>query len=165
MSLTKSDRYKSGWYIVPTFAIELSNKDLPLLLKIQEYFGAGKIYSIPHKGHSGHSIYAVNSIKALHDFIIPHFVKYPLLTIKRRNFLLFKEVIALLYEKKHLKPEGLQKIMSIKSIMNQEKLVSGSLEGVELTSIEEPFLEPVNISDISPEWFTGFTDAEGCFFY
>ena len=48
--------------------------------------------------------------------------------------------------------------------MNKENLVSGSLKGVELTSIENPILEPVNISEISPEWFTGFTDAEGCFF-
>ena len=42
--------------------------------------------------------------------------------------------------------------------------VPGNLEGVGLISIEEPSLEPVNVSDISPEWFTGFTDAEGCFF-
>ena len=42
--------------------------------------------------------------------------------------------------------------------------VPGNLEGVELISIEEPSLEPVDVSDISPEWFTGFTDAEGCFF-
>ena len=41
--------------------------------------------------------------------------------------------------------------------------VPGNLEGVELISIEEPSLEPVDVSDISPEWFTGFTDAEGCF--
>ena len=100
MSLTKSDRYKSGWYIVPTFAIELSNKDLPLLLRIQEYFGVGIIHSIKNKGHSGHFVFAVNSIKALHDFIIPHFEKYALLTVKRKNFLLFKEVIELMYEKK-----------------------------------------------------------------
>ena len=55
--------------------------------------------------------------------------------------------------------------MSIKSILNKENSVpiGGNLEGVELTSIEEPLLEPVNVSDISPEWFTGFTDAEGCF--
>jgi len=69
-----------------------------------------------------------------------------------------------MYEKKHLKPSGLLRITSIKSILNQMNSVPGKLEGVELISIEEPSLEPVNVSDISPEWFTGFTDAEGCFF-
>ena len=78
MALTINKLYRSGWSVVPAFAIELCNKDLPLLLRIQEFFGVGRIRSIPHKGHSGHSVYVVNSIKASHDYIVPHFVRYPL---------------------------------------------------------------------------------------
>ena len=159
VSFSEKQESKSGWQIVPSFAIELKNTDIALLYRIQEYFGVGKVQVIEKKGHA---LFVVNSIKDLYNVIIPHFDKYPLLTIKRVNFLLFKEIIFLMNDKKHLTEEGLQRMMSIRAVMNKKTLVV-SYTGP-LIKIDVPIMPILNKTDITPEWFVGFTDAEGCFF-
>lgn len=37
--------------------------------------------------------FVVNTVKDLNKCIIPHFIKYPLITQKLANFLLFKQII------------------------------------------------------------------------
>lgn len=43
ISITKDTRYKSGWFVKPSFRIALHQKDLNLLKRIQTFFGVGKI--------------------------------------------------------------------------------------------------------------------------
>ena len=62
--------------------------------------------------------YRVSSLKDLNEKIIPHFDKYPLLTKKKADFILFKQIINLINLKEHLTLEGLQKILSIKGSLN-----------------------------------------------
>jgi hypothetical protein len=62
--------------------------------------------------------YRVGSLKDLNEKIIPHFDKYPLLTQKKADFILFKKIISLINNKEHLTLEGLQKILCIKSSLN-----------------------------------------------
>lgn len=114
---------------------------------------------LPEKGHA---LYVVNSIKDLCNVIIPHFDKYPLLTIKRVNFILFKEILTKMNNKEHLTEEGLQRIMSIRVAMNKKTTILG-YSGT-LSEIDVPEMPLVKKTDITPEWLTGFTDAEGCFF-
>jgi LAGLIDADG endonuclease len=116
VSVSRDKFYKCGIKFIPYFAIELKDKDFDLLYKIQTFFqGVGKIYLIKSKGHAA---YAVSSIKELEEVIIPHFIKYPLLTIKRINFLLFKDIITLMYNKNHLSLEGAQAIINIRASIN-----------------------------------------------
>ena len=159
ISISKNNKYKTGWNVVPAFAIELKDIDISLLHRIKEFFGIGKIQIIKNKGHA---LYVVNSIKDLHDIIIPHFEKYPLLTIKRINFLLFKEIILLMKNKEHLTKQGLQRVMIIRSIMNKKISVSSYTEP--LVKIDLPEVHNLSVTDITSEWITGFTDAERCFF-
>ena len=44
-------KYKSGWTVIPFFAIELKEREKALLLKIQSFFGVGTIQHIKTKGH------------------------------------------------------------------------------------------------------------------
>lgn len=159
VSISKNNKCSTGWQIVPAFAIELKDIDISLLHRIQEYFGIGKIQTIKNKGHA---VYVVNSIKDLCNVIIPNFDKYPLLTIKRINYLLFKEIILLMRDKKHLTEEGLQRIMSIRGIMNKKTAITSYT--YPLIDINVPVLPALKTTDVTPEWLTGFTDAEGCFF-
>jgi hypothetical protein len=55
----------------------------------------------------------------LTNIIIPHFLKYPLITKKQIDFLLFQKVIELLNAKEHLTEEGLGKIVNIKASLNR----------------------------------------------
>lgn len=63
-------------------------------------------------------MYCVADQKQLMNVIIPHFDKYPLLTKKRADFILFKSIVKLILNKEHLTTEGLNKIISIRASMN-----------------------------------------------
>jgi len=159
VAISQNSKYKTGWVIVPVFAIELKDKDLLLLHRIQGYFGVGKVQTIKNKGHT---LYVVNSIKDLYDVIIPHFDKYPLLTIKRESYNYFKRIVLLMKDKKHLTKEGLQEIVSIRTLMNKKTPLASYVDPlIEIAPLNLPAL---TVTDITPEWLTGFTDAEGCFY-
>lgn len=98
------------------FEIGLHSKDLPLLLAIQSFFGGIGIVQI----YSNRKVvyYKVQSIKDLTNMVIPHFLKYSLLTKKRADFELFKMVVDLISNKDHLTKEGLRQIVNIKASMN-----------------------------------------------
>jgi hypothetical protein len=60
----------------------------------------------------------VNKLEDFINVIIPHFEKYPLLTQKRADFILFKEVVKKIEKKEHLTIEGLKDIVNIKASIN-----------------------------------------------
>ena len=63
--------------------------------------------------------YSVQSYRDLANAIIPHFDKCPLLTKKKADYLLFKEVINLLNKGVQSNIEGIHKILSFKASMNK----------------------------------------------
>lgn len=84
-------------------------------MQLQQILGGiGSIYS-----YSNRSVvnYSINSIKDL-TILINHFDKYPLLTPKAAVNKLFKQIITLINNKKHLTVEGLYQIINIKASMN-----------------------------------------------
>lgn len=100
---------------MPVFQISLHKKDRAILECIQKYFnGAGSIYM----EESRNSVkYRVASFKEL-TLIIEHFNKYPLITQKLADYLLFKNAVELINRKEHLTLEGLNQIVSIRATMN-----------------------------------------------
>lgn len=97
----------------------------------------------------------------LNKVIIPHFDKYPLITQKWADYMIFKSIVELMDKKEHLTSEGLKKVLSLKASMNKglsEDLIKAF-----------PLIIPVDrpkvlASDIvDPQWVVGFAEAEGCF--
>jgi hypothetical protein len=84
------------------------------LQEIQAYFGGVGRISEGEKSCG----YFASSIGDLTTKIIPHFVKHPLISQKRGDFLLFKSVVEMVNLKKHLTMEGLQNIVSFKASVN-----------------------------------------------
>lgn len=155
ISITKNQKYKTGWVVSLIFIISLHQKDKAILESIQRGFnGVGSI--IEYKD----SI-KVESIKELR-VIIDHFDKYPLITQKRADFLLFKKAYELIENKEHLTVEGLKKLVAIKASNN----LGLSLVLKQAYPDVEPVLRPLvtnqEISD--PHWLAGFTSGEGCFY-
>jgi hypothetical protein len=70
---------KTGWWVIPTFTIELHKKDAIILYQIKAYFGVG---SLNIRRSNGQLNYTVASVKDLMEVIIPHFSKYPVITQK-----------------------------------------------------------------------------------
>jgi hypothetical protein len=86
------------------------------LEKIQSFFGIGSI----RKNNLNNSVvFAVQSVKDLAGVVIPHFEKFPLISQKRADYELFKQVVEIMIGKQHLNPSGLQKVVSIRASMNK----------------------------------------------
>lgn len=110
VNIYKSKKHILGWGSRASFEIGLNNKDLFILNHIKSYFGIGNCILKA----DGSCVYYVQSIKDL-AVIINHFDKYPLITQKRADYLLFKMAVNLIKNKEHLTMEGLRKIVSIRA--------------------------------------------------
>jgi hypothetical protein len=95
LKIIKRSGYKLGWGVEPGFIIGLHANNLPILEKIQSYFGVGNI----HIGNNNAVSYYVNDAQDLTKVIIPHFDKYPLITKKRADYLLFKSALDIINNK------------------------------------------------------------------
>lgn len=129
------------------FSINLHTKDRALLTRIQSFFGVGSI-SISKSGAK----YQVQSLNDITNVIITHFNKYPLLTQKRRDFMILKSIVELMNKKDHLTEEGLIKIISIlasnSKSLNEEvtKYFTGKLLSLPLLLKTPLALEPKGIN-------------------
>lgn len=89
--LSKNNIYKQGWLVFPVFQITLHKKDRAILEDIQNYFhGIGSIFLAEQEEKRNSVKYRVASFKEL-GIIIEHFDKYPLITQKQADYLLFKQ--------------------------------------------------------------------------
>ena len=157
--ILKEPRNEINWSVKTRFSIALHKKDTEILELIKSYFdGVGTIS--PQNKNSVQ--YRVSSLKDLNEKIIPHFDKYPLLTKKKADFILFKQIINLINLKEHLTLEGLQKILSIKGSLNLGLSNEIKSHFPNINSIERPLVEDQKIND--PNWLAGFSSGEGCFY-
>jgi hypothetical protein len=104
VSILKNSELKTGWRVKATFSIQLHSLDYALLEEIKAYFGVGGIIK---KGEDAVQ-FSVSSLKDLTNVIIPHFDKFPLVTQKRADYLLFKQIIHLMNKGEHLTQEALR---------------------------------------------------------
>jgi hypothetical protein len=166
IKIRKLSSLRAGWAIEPSFEISLHLKDLDLLNQIRNYFGNISIVRI--RKDKKICVFSVRSLDDIVYKIIPHFDKYPLMTQKRADYLLFKEVVLMIQQKKHLSKEGVKSIINIRATMN-----------IGLTPVLKeafPFCVPVQRPVVNnlihpnpkdrrptPKWMSGFASGEGCF--
>jgi hypothetical protein len=156
LAVNKHKTFKSGYSLGAVFKIHLHEKDLALLKKIKKFFGVGEIYTLK----KGTIQYQVASVKEL-KVIINHFNKYPLITSKRSDFILFKQGVELILKKEHLTEEGLRKFLVIKASIN--KGLSSNLKTAfpGILPAKRPLIENLKIPN--QYWLTGLIEGEGCF--
>ena len=140
----KNNKRTLGWRVQSKFQIGLHKRDLSLLFQIQQFLGGiGSIYIHPTRNIVN---YSVDSIKDL-AILINHFEKYPLLTQKAADFILFKQVVKLINNKAHLSIEGLHQIINIKASMNLGLSDMLKSEFNKFTPVERPVINTENIPD------------------
>jgi len=118
--------------------------------------GVGKIY----RSRPDSSELQVSSFKDMHA-VIDYFDKYPLITHKLADYLLFKQVFELIKNREHLTIEGLKKIVAIKASINKGlpdelKEAYPDIESVNRCNV-------VNKEIPDPNWLVGFASGEGMF--
>nr|YP_009254027.1 NADH dehydrogenase subunit 3 [Hypomyces aurantius]ANC62713.1 NADH dehydrogenase subunit 3 [Hypomyces aurantius] len=157
-SVIKDSGSSLGWRAkVGVFQIKLHKKDLPLLEQIRAYFkGAGNIVV-----NESSASYRVTSLKDMTNVIYPHFDKYPLITQKLGDYLLHKEAVTMINEKKHLTKEGLQEFVNIRASVNLGLSLELKAAFPETVAVKRPVVENKAIPHAT--WLAGFASGEGCF--
>lgn len=154
--IRKNPELKVGWQVIPYFAINLHIKDLSILSSIKEFFSVGYISSNKESAY-----YQVNSIEDLVNIIIPHFELYPLITKNKADFLLFKEALELIKQKKPKNIEGIHKLIGIKASLN--KGLKDELKSAFENIVPEKRTDVALPKAINPYWFGGFSSGDGSF--
>lgn len=88
-----------------------------ILEDIQAYFGGAG--SIAKNGKDTFK-FRIESLEQISNLIIPHFDKYPLVTQKLGDYLLFRSVVEMMKAKEHLTDAGVNRIVAIKASMNND---------------------------------------------
>jgi LAGLIDADG endonuclease len=161
MIMIERQSTKIGYKVKAIFNIHLNCNDLPLLQKIQAFFGGIGLIHIAKTGKS--ASFKVQRLNDLKNVIIPHFKSYPLWSEKNFNFELWLQCVKLMENKQHLTQDGFNKILSLKSALNLG--LSDNLQSTfpNIVPIERPAYS-VSEAPFKPNWISGFTEGEGSFF-
>jgi len=155
-SVLKSSSYKLGWEVQLNFQIKLHVKDFPLLLGIQHSLGGiGTVSSNQSTG-----TFRVRKFQEVVE-LVKFLDKYPLISRKRGDYLLFKQIVSIMELKEHLTLEGLQKIINIKATLNFGLSKELQLMFPETIPVPRLLIETSKIPH--SQWIAGFTSAEGNF--
>lgn len=150
---------KLGWRVQLKFQIGLHTKDLNLLYLLKQHLGGiGSIHLARNRDIVN---YSIDSMEDLNKLIF-NLEKYPLLTQKAADFLLFKKAVELVNNKAHLMVEGVNKIVNIKASMNLGLSDILKSEFAGYTPVERPVINYDNVI-LDPYWISGFVSAEGNF--
>jgi len=100
-SVLKSSSYKFGFEVQPNFQIQLHVGDYPALLRIQHSLGGvGTVVSTQYT-----CAFRVRKLSELIE-LVKFFDKYPLISRKRGDYLLFKRIVSIMQLKEHITLEG-----------------------------------------------------------
>lgn len=174
LTVRKAPRQTLGWQIEANFIINLHKRDVELLKHIQTFFGGvGRI----SKERNGCIDFTISSLNQIFTQVIPHFDKYPLITQKGADYLLFKQAVMIMQRGEHLTVSGLEAIISIRATLNKG-LTSSLIEAFPKTVAVArpsplrgdgpllaggPQVDNRDVKSIDPQWVAGFTSGDGSF--
>lgn len=103
------------------FYIKMRHDELPLLEKVRNFFGCGRIsfqkeYRVNQQNNYR---FQVSNLKDLHSIIVPFFKTHRLQsTARKKDFDLFCRIMKNMVEKNHKTDDGLNQIQQLKSQMH-----------------------------------------------
>ena len=102
------------------YYIKMREDDLPLLEKVQTFWGCGKIYFQREyrKNQRDNYRFEIFNYELLKKVVVPFFKKHPLESKRIKDFELFCKVLDLAIAKAHHTKKGLRKIAELKSRMH-----------------------------------------------
>ena len=104
-----------GWEVRPSFSVSQNGDRAEVLHALQAYFGCGSI----RPDRSDKTLkWETRKLDELVERVVPHFVRYPLLSAKRLDFERFAVVCRLMADGEHRRRAGLIQIVSIVREMN-----------------------------------------------
>ncbi|MGD8744403.1 MAG: LAGLIDADG family homing endonuclease [Candidatus Woesebacteria bacterium] len=116
VSLRKKSDYNIRWQ--PVLSFNVSQREITVLEIMKKRFGCGII----KRRRDGLHSYDVTKPRDIKEKIIPFFDKYEFLSEnKMQNYLIFKQTVDIMVEKKHLEPEGFSDLLLLREKLNKGK--------------------------------------------
>lgn len=116
VSLRRKSDYKVGWQ--PVLSFNVSQRERTMLALMKQYFNCGII----KRRKDGLYSYDVTNPKAIQGKIVPFFEKYKFLSNnKKKNFSIFKKVVVLMSNRKHLESAGFIGLLRLREKLNEGK--------------------------------------------
>jgi hypothetical protein len=125
-----------------SFTINLHIRDIAVLELISNFLGVGSIYQ-ESKDLVQFRVFSIKEIEA----VISHFQKFPLLTEKLADFVLFMEVYNIVISKEHLTETGLRQIVARKASMNNGLSLVLTSVFADVTPVNRPLVLDKKIKD------------------
>ena len=105
--------YPVPWKV--SLCMNISQRDRVILALFKKHLECGTM----RQRKDGVWYYEVNNLKSIQENVIPFFNRFGFLSAKKkRDFSKFKEIANLMREGRHLQPEGIKEILTIRSQMN-----------------------------------------------
>ena len=115
VSISPRAKLKAGWEVRPSFSVSQNGDRAEVIHAIAAYFGCGSI----RPDRSDRTVkWETRRLEDILVRVIPHFVRYPLMSGKRGDFERFAVVCGYMRLGAHRKREGLIQIVTIASEMN-----------------------------------------------
>ena len=115
VTFNRSKRYKLGGAIAPSFSVSQNRERAQILELFQQSFGCGTI----RPDRSDRTLkFEVRSVPDLVRLVIPHFRRYPMLSMKQRDFEVFADVCEMMGRGEHLTVDGFSQIVVMASEIN-----------------------------------------------
>ncbi len=115
VSISPRASLKVGWEARPSVSVSQNEDRSQVLHRIMDYFGCGSIRSDPGDRTVK---WEVRSLQLIVGRVIPHFLRWPILSAKQTDVELFVAVCDRMAKQEHLQPEGLIEIVEIVRGMN-----------------------------------------------
>lgn len=158
VSISRRSNLSNSWNISTSFEINLHTKDLSILLQLKKFFGVGIVSTKPNRNIS---VFRVTKNKDLLNVIIPHFLKYPLISQKYSDFVLWSKVVEMIKNKEHLTPLGFKKVLSFYSSINRGASKTVSNLFPDIVKAQRPVFALPLVLD--PNWVSGFSAGDAGF--
>jgi hypothetical protein len=116
VSIGKHKTLRRGIEVRPEFEIEVRADDQEILERILVTIGCGRIYDCSYEryGWYPHVKYKVTSTRDMEEILFPFLDQYPLQAKKAKSYSIFREIVLLYREKKHLSDIGFRKIVKLR---------------------------------------------------
>jgi hypothetical protein len=118
VGIARHPELRSGVQVLPEFVIVQHKRNVRVLHALKQFFGCGVVRS----NHGDRLCWRVRKLEHLRERVIPFFERHPLKTLKRQDFISFRQVVHLMGTGQHLTTEGVQRIRRIVERMNTGRL-------------------------------------------
>ena len=114
VSINRVPKMSNGWQVLPEFRIVQHSRDEAILHRLREFFGCGRV--VVNRGMQKEL-----RIRRLEDLkrVVEFFTEHQLQSKKKSDFEIFRDIIAVIDRREHLRDEGLGNIANMAWKMNR----------------------------------------------